>query len=50
MYNWKISIILEADSEKKTWIWVILSLKCLEKELLIELIESWAGRETEAVL
>ena len=41
---------LEAEPGKEAWIWVILSLKCLIKELQIELVESGAGREPEAFL
>ena len=41
---------LEAETGKEAWIWVILSLQCLEKELQSEWVVSWAGRETEVLL
>jgi len=40
MYNWNINITTESTTCKKTSIWVILSLKCLGKELQSELVES----------
>jgi len=40
----------EAETGKEAWTWVILFLKCLEKELQSELVESWKGIEAEAFL
>jgi len=40
---------LKAETGKEAWIWVILSLKCLEKELQSELVESWEGKRNRSL-
>jgi len=44
--NGKLILQLEAETGKEAWILDILSLKCLQKELQSEVVESRTGRET----